>query len=359
MSDITVATTGDRTAFCSSVKADAWQARSAEKAYEWWYFDALSDDGREAVVIVFTDNYVFSPRYAAARDPARPARLRTPAVSFLYSVDGKVVFRTVSEFTERQFCGSTESVECSIGDSSFRLDSAEYGSGYFVTVDVPLGANRRLKATFEWLSIEADLLPADETAVGMPSFWNMVATRSDVSGKIEFFGRTGKLKRQVHFRGTGYHDHVAGDAPLHDTIRTRQWGRAHFTDCTAIFSLQSGPDEAPEGKLFVVRDGAIRERNAGFEESRFRRDRYGIKFPTRLRFLTEDNIRLRVKPLKVIDSNFYDLRLLSEMTLMLRDGKPRRAIGITEFLAPKNMKYRLFRWFSGLKIGKSGKGPIF
>ena len=46
------------------------------------------------------------------------------------------------------------------------------------------------------------------------------------------------------------------------------------------------------------------------------------------------------------------------MYSVLRDGKPRKAIGITEYLAPKNMKYRLFRWFMDLRIGKNGKGSI-
>ncbi|MBA2735921.1 MAG: hypothetical protein H0U50_03930, partial [Pyrinomonadaceae bacterium] len=49
--------------FSSSIAADVWHPKKDAKAYEWWYFDALSDDGSEALVIIFLDNFIFSPRY--------------------------------------------------------------------------------------------------------------------------------------------------------------------------------------------------------------------------------------------------------------------------------------------------------
>jgi hypothetical protein len=49
-------------AFSSSVQADVWHPQPDPKSYEWWYFDALADDGEEAVVIMFLDNFIYSPR---------------------------------------------------------------------------------------------------------------------------------------------------------------------------------------------------------------------------------------------------------------------------------------------------------
>src|SRR5947209_175196 len=130
MSDTLTAPIRQQATFCSSVKADVWRANPAEKAYEWWYFDALSDDGREAVVVIFTDNYVFSPRYAAPCETPGEPQKRFPAISFIYSVDGKQIFRTVNEYTGRRFSANTEAAGCTIGDSSFHVDTAVYGSGY-------------------------------------------------------------------------------------------------------------------------------------------------------------------------------------------------------------------------------------
>lgn len=352
MPDLIAAETQGRTTFCSSVQRDVWHDQAGPKAYEWWYFDALSDDGREAVFITFADNYVFSPRYAAAQTAEQGGRLRFPAITFLYAIDGEVIFKTVHEFTERQFKAGKASAQCSIGESSFHVDSADYGSGYMVNIDVPLG-RRRLKASFEWLSVEADLMPGERSGSCPDSFWNMAATRSDVSGKIELWGRGGKLKRQFHFRGTGYHDHIGGNDPIVDTLSYRHWGRAHFNDATAVFCIKCGLDGQPETKLFLVRDGQMQQRSPQVEGSRFRRDRFGIKFPSRLSFMSDDGVRLRIKPFRIVDSSFYDIRMLSQVTLMLRDGKPRKTIGISEFLAPRNIRYRLFRWFTDLKIRKS------
>ena len=57
----------ERFVFSSSVAADVWHPQKNPKAYEWWYFDALSDDGREAIVIIFLDNFIYSPRYNNVR----------------------------------------------------------------------------------------------------------------------------------------------------------------------------------------------------------------------------------------------------------------------------------------------------
>jgi hypothetical protein len=67
-------------------------------------------------------------------------------------------------------------------------------------------------------------------------------------------------------------------------------------------------------------------------------------------------MRLRIKNNQIIDANFFYLRFLSEMTLTLRDGKPRKTIGITEYLAPKALKYGWLDWLVNLRIGRNGKG---
>lgn len=354
----------DRTLFCSSLAADGWHDQDGEKSYEWWHFDALSDDGREALVITFTDNYVFSPRYAAppgsGPDKVYPPK-RFPAISLLYSVNGKSIFRLVSEYTARQFKANPASAQCTIGKSSFHLDTASYGSGYMISIDIPIGPLNRLQGAFEWLSIESDLRAPDEEEEGdhASNSWNIAAPRSDVTGHIEVVDRKGRSKRRFSFRGTGYHDHVAGSESFNDVIKSRQWGRAHFVDTTVIYRLENkhGSD-APTAQFYLVRDGKVHQREASFEEQLFRRDKFGIRYPRRLGFTTEDGMRLRVKPYRVIASSFCEIRFLSEMTLMLRDGRPRRTIGFSEYIAPKNLKYRLFRRFSDLQIGKNGKGPI-
>lgn len=356
-------------AFTSSIREDVWHQKKGERAYECWHFDALSDDGSEAVVINFMDNSVFSPRYNAklnfagakpqSIDSESPSFKRFPTVFFAYYTGGKTVYRAFNEFSDVDFCAHTESPGCEIGESSIKFDSAPYGAGFSVLINAALSRGRRLEARFEWLSIESDFFSERSFYHEAMHCWNIVAPRSDVSGRITIFDRSGGQQDVRHFRGTGYHDHQIDDRWLAETVSEQHWGRAHFADTTAIFQryCETG-GSAPCSKLFLVRDGRLHERDAEYEEQNFVRDKFGIKYPTRLRFVTDDQIRLRIKSLKVLDSSFYALRFASEMTLTLRDGKPRKTIGITELMAPKTLKYRWLDWLADVRIGKNGRGPL-
>ena len=353
--------------FASSIASDVWHPKSKPDAFEWWYFDALSDNGRDAVVVIFLDNFVFSPRYNSRRNRHRNAKLGDnfadfktfPAVAFIYYRNGKPVYRGINEFTKDNFSASAETPACNIGENFFRLESASYGSGYLLSINCKLPRNRTLKANFEWLSIEGDFLPAKSFRSDDAHHWNLVSSRSDVTGSININDKRGKNVDTVQFRGTGYHDHNADSRWLPKTVRDWQWGRAHFTDSSAIFYRYHETSE-PEAitKLFLVRDGKLHERNAVCEEQNLTRNVFGIKYPKRIRFTTDDNISLRVKQTEIIDQSFFYLRFLSEMTLTLRDGKPRKTIGITEYLNPKALKYRWLDWLISMRIGKNGKGAL-
>src|SRR5688500_1734911 len=149
----------DNFTFSSSVSADVWHPQKDDKSYEWWYFDALSDDGREAIVIVFLDNFIYSPRYN--RESFKiTGNERCPAVSFTYFRDGKPVYKATTEYHASDFHGSEAKPECRIGNSGFTMRSASYGSGYFVSVNAQLAGGRHLKAELEWLTVESDLSDA-------------------------------------------------------------------------------------------------------------------------------------------------------------------------------------------------------
>ncbi|MEP6788080.1 MAG: hypothetical protein ABJB40_06600 [Acidobacteriota bacterium] len=349
--------------FCSSLKDDVWHDQKGRNAFESWHFDALSDDGREALIITFDDSYSFSSRYYRQERNGNGAssddRKRFPAVSFTYAVDGRVVMRAVNEFRADEFTANQEANNCSIGRSKFRVDAAEYGPRFLLQIDLITSRRCQLKAELEWLSIETDLNAPDNTEQSAAS-WNMVAPRSDVSGRITLTGRKEKTGKVFHFRGTGYHDHFRSESSLRRTLGSRCWGRAHFVDSTAIFHRhQTVKNGDVISKLFLVREGDIHERDAQSETQNQVRDRYGLKIPRRLSFVSDDNIRLRVKPLQVIESGFFKKSMVSEITLMLRDGRPRKTMGITEFIAPGRLKNPLFRWFSDLRTARNGRSPLF
>ena len=180
---------GDIFAFSSSVAGDAWRAGKSSKAYEWWYFDALSDDGGEAIVLTFLDNFVYSPRYNRAN--ARGSTARFPALAFSYFRDGKPLYRTMLEFPESSFDASENEPSVHIGHNSMTFRRAPYGSGYHIVIDAPLSGGRRLRANFEWLAIEADFEPGRPAESSASHCWNLVAPRCDVTGKVAVCDRKG------------------------------------------------------------------------------------------------------------------------------------------------------------------------
>jgi hypothetical protein len=360
MSEILQKNTIADIAVTSSLLDSRWRDQPEPDAFERWHFDALSDDGREALIITFHDNFAFSPRYhriEKGRDalPLLPMP-KVPAVSLTYSVDGKALVRTVNEFRPNEIVASDDGTGYSIGESSFRIDSATYGSGFLLRIDLLTVRKRRVEAELEWLFIESDLLQVEDESRASAQLWNLVAPRSDVSGRISLIGGGDRSRKTVHFRGTGYHDHIRSDRSL--VQGSRFWGHAHFIDSTAVFDHHETHDNICS-KLFLIRDGKIHEREVPGLEKLISRDRYGLKLPKRISFLSEDKIRLRIKPGNVIQSGPFAKTVLSEMTLMLRDGKPRKAVGISEIIRPALTRSRLFRWLADARIGKNGKGPLF
>ncbi len=101
--------------FRSSIDDDVWHGDPEPGAYEWWYFDAISDDGRDALVVIFLTNFVFSPRYNRAfadtsRGADATAAVRAqlfPAVSIGYYRDGRPLWRVNSEHDGGEFVGQT------------------------------------------------------------------------------------------------------------------------------------------------------------------------------------------------------------------------------------------------------------
>ncbi len=346
-------------AFSSSIKDDVWHSQKDDKSYEWWYFDALSDDGREAVIIVFLDNFIYSPRYN--QESMRiTGNQRCPAVSFTYFRDGKAVYKATTEFHSSDFRGREDRPEVQIGESGFVMDAARYGSGYMVTVKANLPGSRKLDAKFEWLSVEADLRPDPVDSLESRHCWNMVAPRSDVTGRIGISSSYDGEFEAIHFRGTGYHDHNLDNRWLAKTVKDWHWGRAHFADCSVVFCrFREVSAEEPRTRLLLIRDGKIDERDVEMHEQHYIRDKFGIRYPSELEMQAEDGLKLVVRPVSVIDSSFYFLRFLSEITLSIPGRTERTTTAITEFIAPKTLKYRWLNWLADVRTGKDGNSSYF
>jgi hypothetical protein len=328
-----------RRVFISSKRDDVWHRLEGD-AYERWSFNAISDDGREVVCVSFYDHCPMSPRYYLS------GLRRVPLVELTFSVGGELVARAMCEYGDGAFVENGDGY--GIGTNRFYSESANYGTGYIIELDLPMSGGRRVNAKLEWLAVEENRYDID---VPTGDVLNVVTPRADVSGRITVSGR----KSQVyHIRGTGCHAHevIRGGAMEEFTQFS---GCVHFSDATAFFRTSH------DSSMFLVQGDSVREIELSLDSIRWQRNRYGMRYPREMSYASEHGIRLCVRPTATVVSVVTSVRSRSEFELTLPDGRTRQANGITFFASPRRMRHSLFRYFSGLGIVVAPRGiePLF
>lgn len=356
----------------SSIAGDAWHGEASTPAYEWWYFDALSHDGRDALVVIFLTNFIFSPRYNraaaaivnGAHSSATAARF--PAVAVFFYRDGRPLFRAINEYSPADFQASVARPECTIGDNSFRLVEGGAAPLYELNINTTLRRRKRLQARLSWTIKEGDFFAgeSDEQAAvddGHAHQWNMVAPRCDVSGELTLTGRDGARSFEQRFHGTGYHDHNRDTRWMPATIAEWQWGRIHFPATTAVFYRYRERGETERTtRLYLTQDNSLEVFAPRVKAARARQHFFGQRYPTLLEFQTTpaaDVKTLNIRQQRIIDSSFFYLRFLSRATLEI-DGRTQHATGITEYLAPRSLSYGWLRWLINMRIGRNNRGAF-
>jgi len=360
----------------SSFAGDVWHPSvGSAGAYEWWYFDAISNDGRDALVIIFLADFIFSPRFNRAVadylrggcDAPRPAQF--PALSVCVYRDGRLSFRANNEYTSNDFTASVDEPACRIARSSFHAASSSQGHSYDVKLDEPLRGGRRLTAELRWTVTDGDLLPAQEpTDISEPMTehdapwheWNLVAPRCRVSGMVMVKGEGGETLNERRFDGVGYHDHNQDRRWMPATVAEWQWGRAHFdNETTAVFyRYREQGNEAATTRLFLIRDEMLGEHDAHIAAGEMRAHHFGLRYPRTMRFTVEGAdapLSLSVTQRRVIEGSYFYLRFLGEATLDTGDGQTQSALAITEHLSPRTLRWRWLDWLTSMRIGRRGR----
>lgn len=195
-------------------------------SYQWWYFDAVSDDGRFGLVAIYFVGGVFSSLYAdrlAAGIPASP--LDHAMVNVALYDRGRRSSWVFSEFPREQLEIADPELDLRIGGSRLSRDRS---GGYALDVndfDFPKG--REFQLQVKVVPSDAGLAPPGGVLTpGAKHFWGSPAPHCSVEVKSESLG--------LSWRGTGYHDVNHGLEPLHVGFQKWNWGRAHVNSETRI-----------------------------------------------------------------------------------------------------------------------------
>ena len=322
----------------SDIFASVARAGLDSEQYESWRFEAASDDGDKVISIVFLEDLLNAGAGEIAEGTGR-----LPAIVFTYFRGGAAVYRALAEFDADEFVAETEKPGCSIAESFFTFREAEYGSGVYIELRLPLPGGGSLDAEFEWLFVEADMIKSRDNERSKQNLWNIVSPRSDVSGKFTVTDEDGEIVETTRFRGTGVYEHIRGHKDLFGEIECWLVGTAHFADSTVVFSHLKHSVTQDDDRLVVVRDGKLEELAAVYSEDSHGRTKFGMRYPREAIF-SSDDISLKLNLSKVIVSNIFVVRFLSEATLVTGSGT-QTVYAITEVLSPK-MKY--MKWLSWL-----------
>ncbi|UIX29254.1 lipocalin-like domain-containing protein [Streptomyces sp. GQFP] len=220
---------------------DGIRTDPSEHSYEWWYFDSHLEDGSSLVIVFFTKHLL---------SPHQPL---TPMIEIeLDRPDGTSIKRELV-FAPGEFSAATDNCEVRIGPNAFAGDLGTYRihvEDAEITADVTL-----TRAVPSWRPETGHMYFGDGEGGPEKLFaWLPSVPEGAVEATLTLNGTTETV------RGTGYHDHNWGDAPMNQLIHHWWWGRAKVGPYTLISSYITaeeayGSDEIPI--FMIAKDGRI------------------------------------------------------------------------------------------------------
>ena len=214
------------------------------RGYEWWYVDALSDDGRHGITIIAFIGTVFSPWYALARrggggDPEDHCCLNVA----LYGAPKRWAMTDRRRHALRRDADTLE-----IGPSAVVWDGTALTARIEeMTAPVPSRLRGTVRVFPRSVSERRFVLDSDGRHE-----WQPIAARSRVEVTLD--------SPALRWSGPGYFDTNAGAAPLEQDFREWDWCRAPMREETAILYNAERRDGSRRSlALRVTDDGRVED----------------------------------------------------------------------------------------------------
>ncbi|MBC7805774.1 MAG: hypothetical protein H7145_06450 [Akkermansiaceae bacterium] len=226
--------------------------------YEWWYFDAISDDERYVLVVIFFLGTPMSPYYKAVVDG------KNPLPKDWCGVFVSLHERTKDGYKERAYTYNlyrnadlfTDGDDVRIGRSHFcHAGEGKGGDKYLWMLSLNERGLWRGSLTAD-LTFYATFAPRHDPIDGSNSHsWVCTAPMGRLNGKIQL-----PSNEVVEFSGYGYHDHNFGKLPWSDT-KIWFWSRTHFGSDESVCGMVNYSWLSDSGRktyfIFWKRDGTL------------------------------------------------------------------------------------------------------
>lgn len=293
--------------------ADASRRITAPGGYEWWRFDASSDDGKLHLIAALHVGHALDPRYLRRyawyrRFPTKvapPAPAEHCAATFALLEQGRPALRFAAPAvaTADDFSAAPDGRSVRLGASHMNRGTDGVlrvhlrGTYHDRTISVNLSFRPQIAASSTIdLTASPPSSPTPPTAASAPPppstspspisadvgqhGWVVVDPLCDVDGEISVIAaESGGPPRVTPFAGTGSHDHRFGTRPL--SALAGRWiiGRALFEDRAIAF--QQADDAAVMYRAFAGEQSAPPPRAApgGVKIVGSGTSRWGIGYP--------------------------------------------------------------------------------
>ncbi|OAP64514.1 hypothetical protein AYL99_00486 [Fonsecaea erecta] len=216
-------------------------------SYDWWYFDTVSDDGTQALTIIFfTASVLGFPNTEAIEDILNvaiqatfPNGTQVGSTAFATSVTVETIGNGAVGNWSGSGCSFTGTPDLSqyaitIDNPSLGIsgtvDFISRGPGHYPCSPLVEGANELIMPNVGWVNV----LPAADASVHMN------------------FGGTPMI-----FNGNGYHDKNWGAIPFTSAVNSWYWGHGTFGDYHMVWydALDTSNSETVSG--YVLKNGQV------------------------------------------------------------------------------------------------------
>ncbi len=314
--------------------------RQTPGAYEWWYFDALSDDGEWVLSCIWFLGNPFSPYYRQSSLARAASPFEENALFFALYRFGKLY---AYHFTRSSLSelAADEALPLCLRFGPSRLSAAD-GRQWRLEIDDQNANGRHLAAALTFAS--PPLAPAEvqETALDSEHSWLPIAPYCRVAGKITLRELHNPGCETIEFAGTGYHDHNWGRLPFDAAIRDWYWARAALPSERSVILYHVRPHRGPTvSHLLLFERGRLLSHDA---QAKVRLSRpvlngFGTRYSTRLT-ASGAGIDAVFQFGTRLDSAPFYVRVLCGAELRA-EGQAESGQGIGEYLRPRPMSWPL------------------
>jgi len=347
---------------------DHFHQLSQAGAYEWSYFDGLSDDGEWGFVAIWFRGVPMSPWYSAAADralrrgePLDP--LRHCAFNFSLYHRGRRIYFALHERGGETFSTDYRTADVSFGGNAMYANAIPAGGTYYglsVDTEFPRQGSRvvgeiAIRSERQELSQLFQPSCPDEQ-----HFWVPAALAGSFTANLGLW-RFARGTQRISFSGRAYHDRNFGTVPLHHLPGNWLWGRAHFGERTVLyFDVARGFPKHQFQRLLLLEKGNILAESSSIEVAQTTQQKSAWGIGHAGGFDVAGNpvagnpdVGLTIAPRWRVDSGPFYHRSIQSIAVRQPGAQTMAGLGIGEVLRPGRLGVGWIRPFIKFRAKKS------